>query len=170
MTASAAVHEVRSPWSGEVVGSVPLAGLADVERALAAATRAVPQLRRMPAHERSAILRSAADAVERDEDELARIITSEQGKHTADARAEAGRIAGIIRLCAEEAARLDGRVLPLDVAPAGVGSLAYTRPEPTGVVAAITPFNYPAILVIHKIGPGLRPAIRSFSNPREPRR
>jgi acyl-CoA reductase-like NAD-dependent aldehyde dehydrogenase len=155
MTASAAVHEVRSPWSGEVVGSVPLAGLADVERALAAATRAVPQLRRMPAHERSAILRSAADAVERDEDELARIITSEQGKHTADARAEANRIAGIIRLCAEEAARLDGRVLPLDVAPAGVGSLAYTRPEPTGVVAAITPFNYPAILVIHKIGPAL---------------
>ena len=84
-----------------------------------------------------------------------RTITAEQGKHTVEARAEAGRIAGIVRLCAEEAGRLEGRVLALDVAPAGVGRLAYTRREPTGVVVAITPFNYPAILVIHKIAPAL---------------
>jgi acyl-CoA reductase-like NAD-dependent aldehyde dehydrogenase len=152
---SATVLEVRSPWSGEVVGAVPLAGPEDVERALAAASRATRDMARLPAHERSDVLHRAAAAVERDQDELARTITAEQGKHTAEARAEAGRIAGIIRLCAEEAGRLDGRVLPLDVAPAGVGRLAYTRAEPTGVVAAITPFNYPAILVIHKIGPAL---------------
>ena len=152
---SAAVHEVRSPWSGDVVGSVPLAGPDDVERALEAAARAARSMRDLAAHERSAILRRAADAVARDEAELARTITAEQGKHTVEARAEAERIAGIIRLCAEEAGRLDGRVLPLDVAPAGAGRLAYTRAEPTGVVAAITPFNYPAILVIHKLGPAL---------------
>ena len=87
--------------------------------------------------------------------ELAATITAEQGKHVAEAEAEAARIAGIVRLCAEEAGRLEGRVLPLDAAPAGVGRLGYTRPEPTGVVLAITPFNYPAILVIHKIGPAL---------------
>jgi glyceraldehyde-3-phosphate dehydrogenase (NADP+) len=110
---------------------------------------------RLPAYERAGILRRAADAVERDEDELARTITAEQGKYTVEARAEASRIAGIIRLCADEAGRLEGRVLPLDVAPAGVGRLAYTRPQPTGVVLAITPFNYPAILVIHKIAPAL---------------
>jgi glyceraldehyde-3-phosphate dehydrogenase (NADP+) len=109
----------------------------------------------LPAHERAAILHRAATAAERDEDELARTITAEQGKHTVEARAEASRIAGIIRLCAEEAGRIAGRVLPLDVAPAGVGRLAYTRREPAGVVVAITPFNYPAILVIHKIGPAL---------------
>jgi acyl-CoA reductase-like NAD-dependent aldehyde dehydrogenase len=152
---SAAQHQVRSPWSGEIVGSVPLAAPEDVERALALAGAAVAPMRRLAAHERSELLRRAADAVERDEPELARIITAEQGKHTVEARAEAGRIAGIIRLCAEEAGRLDGRVIPLDVAAAGVGRLAYTRPEPTGVVVAITPFNYPAILVIHKIAPAL---------------
>jgi acyl-CoA reductase-like NAD-dependent aldehyde dehydrogenase len=152
---TAAVHEVRSPWSGEVVGSVPLAGPQDAAKAVGAAAAAAPAMAALPAHERAAILRRAADAIERDEAELAATITAEQGKHTADARAEAGRIAGIVRLCAEEAGRLEGRVLPLDVAPAGVGRLAYTRPEPTGVVAAITPFNYPAILVIHKIGPAL---------------
>jgi glyceraldehyde-3-phosphate dehydrogenase (NADP+) len=149
------VHEVRSPWSGEVVGSVPLAAPEDVDRALRVAAGAAGEMGRLPAHERAAILHRAADAVERDSAELARTITAEQGKHTAEARAEADRIAGIIRLCAEESSRLDGRVLPLDVAPAGVGRLAYTRPEPTGIVAAITPFNYPAILVIHKIGPAL---------------
>jgi acyl-CoA reductase-like NAD-dependent aldehyde dehydrogenase len=150
-----AVHDVRSPWSGEVVGSVPLAGRDEVDRALGTAARAAAAMAGLAAHERSAILHAAADAVARDEAELARIITAEQGKHTTEARAEAGRIAGIIHLCAEEAGRLDGRVLPLDVAPAGVGRLAYTRAEPTGVVAAITPFNYPAILVVHKIGPAL---------------
>jgi glyceraldehyde-3-phosphate dehydrogenase (NADP+) len=154
MTA-AAMHDVRSPWSGEIVGSVPLAGPEDVERALQAAAAAVSTMRRLPAYERAAILHRAADAVGRERADLARTITAEQGKHTVEARAEADRIAGIIRLCAEEAERLDGRVLPLDVAPAGVGRLAYTRPEPTGVVVAITPFNYPAILVIHKIGPAL---------------
>jgi acyl-CoA reductase-like NAD-dependent aldehyde dehydrogenase len=152
---SAAMHDVRSPWSGDVVGSVPLASPEDVERALDGASRALAETARLPAYARADILRRAADAVERDELELARTITAEQGKHTAEARAEAGRIAGIIRLCADEAGRLDGRVLPLDVAPAGVGRLAYTRPEPTGVVVAITPFNYPAILVIHKLAPAL---------------
>jgi acyl-CoA reductase-like NAD-dependent aldehyde dehydrogenase len=152
---ASAMQDVRSPWSGDVVGSVPLATPVDVESALKAAVRAAAGMSRLPAHERAAILHRAASAVERDEDELARIITAEQGKHTVEARAEASRIAGIIRLCAQEAGRLEGRVLPLDVAPAGVGRLAYTRREPTGVVAAITPFNYPAILVIHKIGPAL---------------
>jgi len=152
---TATMHDVRSPWSGEVVGSVPVAGPQDVERALEQAAAAVAAMRRLPAHERSDILYRAADAVERDEAELARTITAEQGKHTVEARAEAGRIAGIVRLCAEEAGRLEGRVLALDVAPAGVGRLAYTRREPTGVVVAITPFNYPAILVIHKIAPAL---------------
>jgi len=146
---------VRSPWSGDIVGSVPVAGPDEVERALAAADRATVAMARLPAHERAAILHRAANAVARDEYKLAATITAEQGKHTTEARAEAGRIAGILRLCAEEAGRLEGRVLPLDVAPAGVGRLAYTRREPTGVVVAITPFNYPAILVIHKIGPAL---------------
>jgi acyl-CoA reductase-like NAD-dependent aldehyde dehydrogenase len=150
-----AALDVRSPYSGELVGSVPLAGPDMVERVLARAAAAAAPMAALPAHERAACLRRAADLVEADEAELAATLTAEQGKHTADAAAEAGRIAGILRLCAEEAGRLDGAVLPLDVAAAGVGRLAFTRPEPTGVVVAVTPFNYPAILVVHKIGPAL---------------
>jgi acyl-CoA reductase-like NAD-dependent aldehyde dehydrogenase len=150
-----ATLEVRSPYSGEPVGSVPLAGARDVDRALAAAVGGAAAMRALPAHARADCLRRAADALERDAGELAATITAEQGKTRAEAAAEASRIAGIVRLCAEEAVRLGGEVLPMDGAPVGVGRLGYTRPEPCGVVAAITPFNYPAILVIHKLGPAL---------------
>ena len=151
----AGLLEVRSPYSGEVVGTVEQAAVEDVDGILAAAQRGATAMRRLPAGERAAILHRAAAAIERDAGSLAATITAEQGKCTQEAAAEAGRIAGIVRLCAEEAGRLDGVVLPLDVAPDGVGRLAYTRPEPTGVVLAISPFNYPAILVMHKVGPAL---------------
>jgi len=150
-----ATLDVRSPFSGEVVGSVPLAGDAELERALSAAERGASAMAALPAHERAAILRRAADRLDAAVGELAATITAEQGKHVAEARAEAERIPGIVRLCAEEAGRRHGDVLPMDAAPVGEGRLGYTRPEPLGVVAAITPFNYPAILVIHKIGPAL---------------
>lgn len=147
--------EVRSPYSGELVDHVPLADLDDVEQALDAAVGGARQMAALPAHERSAVLERAADLIDGDAEALAKLITAEQGKHTTEARAEASRIGGIVRLCAEEGRRLSGEVLPMDAAPVGVGRLGYTRPEPTGVVVAISPFNYPAILVIHKIGPAL---------------
>jgi acyl-CoA reductase-like NAD-dependent aldehyde dehydrogenase len=147
--------EVRSPFSGEVVDTVPTAAPGDVERAVAAGVRGAEDMRALPAHERALALRRAADLIERDAARLAELITAEQGKHVADATAEASRIADIVRLCAEEGVRIYGEVLPMDAAPVGVGRLGYTRPEPLGLVGAITPFNYPAILVIHKIGPAL---------------
>jgi acyl-CoA reductase-like NAD-dependent aldehyde dehydrogenase len=153
--ARAPTLEVRSPYSGDVVDHVPLAGAGDVEMALAAAVEGARQMAALPAYERSLILERAAALIDRDAGELARLITAEQGKHTTEARAEATRIGGIVRLCAEEARRLSGEVLPMDAAPVGVGRLGYTRPQPTGVVVAISPFNYPAILVIHKVGPAL---------------
>jgi acyl-CoA reductase-like NAD-dependent aldehyde dehydrogenase len=146
---------VRSPFSGNVVDTVPEATSDEVSRALGAAAEGAESMRAVPAHERSSILARAAHLIEADVDDLARTITAEQGKYTVEAEAEASRIAGIVRLCAEEARRLYGETLPMDAAPVGVGRLGYTRPEPAGVVVAITPFNYPAILVIHKIGPAL---------------
>jgi acyl-CoA reductase-like NAD-dependent aldehyde dehydrogenase len=145
--------EVRSPYSGEVVGTVPLTAAQEVDAVMARAERAAAAARETPAHERAAVLQRAAGLV--DAAELAATITREQGKHTGEAAAEASRIAGILRLCAEEACRLEGEVLPMDAARVGVGRLGFTRPEPAGVVLAITPFNYPAILVAHKIGPAL---------------
>jgi acyl-CoA reductase-like NAD-dependent aldehyde dehydrogenase len=147
--------EVRSPYSGDVVGTVALAGPAELEEALAAAARGAAAMAALPAHERATILRRAAASLAGDVAGLAATITAEQGKHVAEARAEAERIPGIVTLCAEEAARRHGDVLPMDAAPVGEGRLGYTRPEPLGVVVAITPFNYPAILVIHKVGPAL---------------
>jgi acyl-CoA reductase-like NAD-dependent aldehyde dehydrogenase len=147
--------EVRAPYDGELVGTVPVAGLDDVDRALDAAAEGAAAMAALPAHARAAILHRAADLLEPDVPLLADTITREQGKHTAEAHAEAARIPGILRLCAEEAVRLTGEVLPLDAADVGVGRLGYTRPFPTGIVVAVTPFNYPAILVIHKIGPAL---------------
>jgi acyl-CoA reductase-like NAD-dependent aldehyde dehydrogenase len=147
--------EVRSPYSGEVVGTIPQALPEDVNDILETACRGAAAMARLSAGERAGILHRAAGLIARDAGELAATITAEQGKHTVEADAEAGRIAGIVRLCAEEAGRLDGAVLPLDIAADGIGRLAYTRPEPTGVVLAISPFNYPAILVMHKIGPAL---------------
>jgi acyl-CoA reductase-like NAD-dependent aldehyde dehydrogenase len=151
----AEVTEVRSPYSGEVIDTVPTAGPKDLERAIDAGVAGADEMRAMPAHERAAALRRAADLIERDTALLAETITAEQGKHVADATAEASRIADIVRLCAEEGLRIYGEVLPMDAAAVGVGRLGYTRPEPLGLVGAITPFNYPAILVIHKIGPAL---------------
>lgn len=149
------VLEVRSPYSGAVVGEVPLTGEAGLAPALSAAARGAEAMLAMPAHARSDVLGRAAAAIAADAAELARTITAEQGKHLAEAAAEADRIAGIVRLCAEEARRISGEVLPMDAAPVGTGHFGYTVPRPAGVVAAITPFNYPAILVIHKIGPAL---------------
>jgi acyl-CoA reductase-like NAD-dependent aldehyde dehydrogenase len=147
--------EVTSPYDGAVVGEVPLAGPRELESALAAAAGAAEELRRLPAHARASALSLAAGTIERDVELLAATITAEQGKTRAEAMAEAERIPGIVKLCAEESLRLGGEVLPMDAAAVGVGRLGYTRREPAGVVAAITPFNYPAILVVHKIGPAL---------------
>ena len=155
MTTTTRELEVRSPYSGEVVGTVPFVTPAEVDAVMARAERATASTRAQPAHERAAVLHRAAELVAADVDALASIITAEQGKHTGEAAAEATRIPGILRLCAEEACRLDGEVIPMDAAPVGEGRLGFTRPEPAGVVLAITPFNYPAILVTHKIGPAL---------------
>ena len=150
-----AILEVRSPYSGDLVGEVPRTDAESLRAVLATAERGSAAMGAMPAHARSEILERAAAAIDAGAAELARIITAEQGKHLAEAAAEADRIAGIVRLCAEEARRISGEVLPMDAAPVGVGRFGYTLPRPAGVIAAITPFNYPAILVIHKIGPAL---------------
>ena len=154
-TVHAGELEVRSPYSGAVIGVVPRAGGRELERALVLAEDAADRMRELPAHARAEILRRAARTVAADERELAATIVSEQGKHWGDANAEASRIAGILELCAEEALRVAGELLPMDAAPQSVGRLGFVRAEPAGVVAAIAPFNYPAILTTHKFGPAL---------------
>lgn len=147
--------EVRSPFSGEVVATVPIATLDDVGTAIAAAETGAREMAALPAYRRAEILVAAADLIDADVDELARTITAEQGKTTSEAAAEASRIGTILRLCAGEAQRLYGEVLPMDATREGEGRFGFTLREPCGVVVAISPFNYPAILVAHKIAPAL---------------
>ena len=145
--------EVSSPYDGAVVGRVPEAGAGETMRALDAAEQAMLDPR--PAHERAAILDRVARALADRHDEVARTISAEAGKPMKAARVEASRAVSTYTMAAVEARKLAGEVVPMDASPAGVGKLAFTLRQPIGVVAAISPFNFPLNLVAHKIAPAL---------------
>jgi acyl-CoA reductase-like NAD-dependent aldehyde dehydrogenase len=147
---------VTNPYNGEVIDTVPVASAADVERALAAAVRGAGRQRRTPASDRQAILLRAANLAEERVADLARTISLESGKLLAEATGEASRAGDMLRLAAFEGSQLYGDSLPLDAhRGAGQGRLGFTIRQPCGVVVAITPFNYPSLLVLHKIAPAL---------------
>lgn len=148
-------EEVTSPYDGSVIDTVPVAGATDAERALAVATEGARAMRRLSAYERSEIVRRASELVAAAVDDLAQTIALEVGKPLAEARGEAARIPDLLRLSAAEGARLCGEGVPVDAAPNGAGKLGLTLRQPCGVVVAITPFNYPALLTAHKVGPAL---------------
>ena len=148
--------QIRSPFDGSVVGDVAEATVADVELALAAAERGAARWRRTPGHERAVILNRAADLADARAEELAALISAENGKPLAEALGEARRSGAILRLAAHEGTQLYGDSLPLDANPGtGHDKIGFTLRQPVGIVVAITPFNYPALLVLHKVGPAL---------------
>ena len=112
-------------------------------------------MRAMPAYQRAAILERAAKLMSERVEDLARTISSEEGKILAESRVEAKRAAEVIALSAEEAKRLTGEMIPLDSVENGVGKFGFTLRVPCGIVAAITPFNFPLNLVTHKVGPAI---------------
>ncbi len=147
--------EVRNPYDGSLVDTVPQAGPAEVEAALAAAVEGAAIMRKLPGYDRFQILRRAADLLLARQQELGKLISLEVGKTLAEGVFEVTRAAETLELSAEEAKRLGGEVLPLDGAPGGAGKLGFTIRVPCGVVVAITPFNFPLNLVCHKVGPAL---------------
>ncbi len=150
---SAATLEIRNPYNGEVVGVARMAGLAELDRAIIAAERAFEEMRRLPSHRRRAILGEIRVRLDAERERFARLITAEAGKPIRDSRAEVGRALFTLAVAAEEAGRIGGEVLPLDLVEAGQGRLAITRRFPIGPIGAITPFNFPLNLVLHKVGP-----------------
>jgi acyl-CoA reductase-like NAD-dependent aldehyde dehydrogenase len=146
-------HEVRSPYSGEVVARVPQAGATHARQAVDAAARALASP--LPAHKRAAILDRVAALLRERADDVAQTICAEAGKPMKAARVEADRAVSTFTMAAVEARRLAGDVVPMDASPAGVGKVAYTMRVPIGVVGAITPFNFPLNLVGHKVAPAL---------------
>jgi acyl-CoA reductase-like NAD-dependent aldehyde dehydrogenase len=145
--------DVRSPYSGEVVGRVAKGGADEARRALDAAARALENP--LPAHKRAEILVKVAGLIGRRHEEVARTICDEAGKPIKTARVEASRAMSTYTFAAVEARKLAGEMIPLESAQAGEGKLGFTVRKPIGVVAAISPFNFPCNLVAHKLAPAL---------------
>ncbi|MGH3136950.1 MAG: aldehyde dehydrogenase family protein [Gaiellaceae bacterium] len=145
--------EVLSPYDGSLVGRVAKGGAAQAQHALDAAEAAMREP--IPAHERAAILDRVAALLAERADEVARTISAEAGKPLKAARVEAARAVSTYTMAAVETRKLAGDTVPMDASPAGVGKLALTLRVPIGIVAAISPFNFPLNLVAHKIAPAL---------------
>ena len=145
--------EVRSPYSGELVGRVAKAGANETKRAIDAAEQAMREP--LPAHKRAEILVRVVAGIARRHDEIARQISDEAGKPLKAARVETSRAMSTYTFAAVEARKLAGEMVPMDAAQAGEGKLAFTLRQPIGIVGAISPFNFPLNLVAHKLAPAL---------------
>jgi acyl-CoA reductase-like NAD-dependent aldehyde dehydrogenase len=145
--------EVRSPYSGDVVGRVAKGGAAEARRAVDAAARVLAEP--LPAHKRAEILVKVAGGIGRRHEELAQTISAEAGKPIKTARIEASRAMSTYTFAAVEARKLAGEMIAMDGAQAGEGKLGFTLRKPIGVIGAISPFNFPCNLVAHKIAPAL---------------
>lgn len=146
--------DVRNPWDGSLVGRVPRCGPAEVDAACTAAA-AVLERDDLPAWRRAEILDRTAQSLAERSEELARRIVAEAGKPIRDARGEVARCLDTLRFSAVEARRLVGEMVPLDASRSAAGRLGFALRVPVGVVAAITPFNFPLNLVAHKVGPAI---------------
>jgi len=143
--------KVTNPATGEVIGTVPKMGTAETRRAIEAADKALPAWRALTAKERSAKLRRWFELMIENQDDLARLMTTEQGKPLAEAKGEIAYAASFIEWFAEEAKRIYGDTIP--------GHQPDKRliviKQPIGVTAAITPWNFPAAMITRKAGPAL---------------
>jgi succinate-semialdehyde dehydrogenase/glutarate-semialdehyde dehydrogenase len=147
----ASTFTVTNPATGETVGTAPHMGAAETKRAIDAANAAWPAWRKTSAKERSNILRKWNDLMLANADDLALIMTAEQGKPLPEARGEVAYAASFLEWFGEEAKRIEGDTLQ---SPWADRRLVVTR-EPIGVCAAITPWNFPAAMITRKVGPAL---------------
>ncbi|MFC0558815.1 aldehyde dehydrogenase family protein [Halalkalibacter alkalisediminis] len=147
------VMEMKSPYSGEVIGKQFLATPADVEDALAATYVAKKEIAKISSYDRAKILKKAAALLEQEKERFAKLISLELGKPLKNTLDEVARSIETLELSGEEAKRLTGETLPGDASERGAKAIATTFRVPAGVVAAITPFNAPLNLVCHKVGP-----------------
>lgn len=147
--------EVRNKYTGAVIGTLPTARREEVDAAVAAAQEAAPAMAEMPAHKRSEILARTAQLIQAQREDIARTIAAEAGKALKFSRIEVDRAISTFTIAAEEAKRIHGETVPLDAVPAGEGYFGFYVRRPVGVVAAISPFNFPLNLVAHKVAPAI---------------
>ena len=146
---------VRNPYDGSLVGTVHYAGPNEIERAIANAERAFAVTRKLPSWKREAILLAVAAGIAGRREALARTIALEAGKPIKTARLEVDRAAFAFKVAAEETKRIHGEILSLDWLPGTDNREAHVRRIPLGPIAGITPFNFPLMLVAHKVAPAM---------------
>src|SRR5579864_1869912 len=147
--------EVHAPYDKALIGRTFNATSADLEQAIQAAVRAFQITRRMPSYERRDILNRIAGKIRERADELARLLALEAGKPIKLANIEVQRAAFVFSVAAEEATRINGEWLPLDLMESTKGRWGIARRFPLGPVSAIVPFNFPINLAAHKIAPAI---------------
>jgi len=150
-----ALSERRSPYNNGVVSRAPICTAEDTIRALKIAERASKVTAKTALHQRISWLEDVADMLEEHRENMAMTLVHEVAKPLAFARVEVDRCIETIRITAKELIALHGETIPTDIAPSGKKSIAYFTRVPVGVVACITPFNFPLNLVAHKIAPAL---------------
>src|ERR1051326_1132989 len=150
--------EVRNPANqDEIIGKGFLASAREAEAALAAASEALPVWSRMPAPKRGEIVERAADLLRAEQDDVARLLTREEGKTVAEARGEIYRAYNVLNYTAGQSRRMGGITIPSELPK----NFAYTIRQPLGVVTLITPWNFPICIPAWKIAPALVAGNRS---------
>ncbi len=154
-TASATTLRVTDKYSGEPFAEVALANPEVIDRAIAAAVAAERPMAELASFERRAVLEHVLTRVAERAEELADLLCSEAGKPIKDARGEVIRLMDTFRIAMEEATRIGGEVMPLDITPRTKGYRGFTRRVPIGACSFISPFNFPLNLAAHKIAPAI---------------
>ncbi len=155
VTASSTTLEVTDKYSGEVYAEVALADTAAIEQAIAAAVAAERAMAELAAFERRAVLEQVVTRVSERQAELAELLCIEAGKPIKDARGEVTRLMDTFRIAMEEATRIGGEVMPLDITARTKGYRGFTKRVPIGACSFISPFNFPLNLAAHKIAPAI---------------
>ncbi len=160
---SGATFAVSNPATGETIANVPRCGVEETRRAIVAAERALPAWRARPAKERALVLRRLSDLMLAHQEELAVLLTSEQGKPLTEARGEIAYAASFFEWFGEEAKRVYGDTIP----PPQADKRIVVLREPIGVTAGITPWNFPAAMITRKAAPALAVGCTMIVKPAE---
>ncbi len=147
--------DVIYPYTQEKIGEVPKGSPEDVQKAVEKAKIGLKKLKELTAYEKYKILLKVAQLLEKRKEEFAKTIVYEVGKTIREARTEVERAVNTITFSAEEAKRIEGEYVQVDASPNGIGKRGFYFREPAGIVAAITPFNFPLNLTVHKIAPAI---------------
>jgi acyl-CoA reductase-like NAD-dependent aldehyde dehydrogenase len=147
--------QVKNPFNGEVVGEVYLASPDDLEDAVISAQRAFEETKQLPSYKRAEILEFISNEIAKRKEEFSQMITKEMGKPILFSRTEVERAIFTFKIASEEAKRINGELIPLDLASHSERRFGIIRRFPIGVILAITPFNFPLNLVAHKVAPAI---------------